>query len=228
MTDPLPFSVRAVRKRDVDGIAVDEVPFDVRRGERFGLSGPNGAGKRTTRSTVSTPLRHDAGAILVDGTDAARDPVAVRRRIGLFPQERFPCEEPMAAENFAFFGGQQHEPSRVLLVGPTIRVGPQSRNHLFEMIAALKRAGTTFDCTTHETEEAERIRDRAGVVGRTQMRNFARCTATGWALKGFQGVYDYGKSLADLRKELALLFAFTGALLAASPTVFRRRVGAAG
>jgi ABC-2 type transport system permease protein len=55
------------------------------------------------------------------------------------------------------------------------------------------------------------------------MQNLAGCTVTGWAMKGFQGVYYYGKSLADLWKELALLFGFAAALLAASLAVFRKR-----
>jgi ABC-2 type transport system ATP-binding protein len=212
MNDPLPLSVRAVRKRYGDVLAVDEVSFDVRRGECFGLLGPNGAGKTTTLSMVSTLLRPDAGAIFVDGIDAARDPVAVRRRIGLVPQELSLYEELTAAENLAFFGGLYgltgarlaervasalglaqladrrndrvktfsggmkrrlnfavgllHEPSLVLLDEPTVGVDPQSRNHLFEMVAALKRAGTTLVYTTHYMEEAERLCDRVGIVDR--------------------------------------------------------------
>lgn len=55
------------------------------------------------------------------------------------------------------------------------------------------------------------------------MQNLAGCTLTGWAMKGFQGVYYYGKSLADLWKELALLLGFAAALLAASLAAFRKR-----
>jgi ABC-2 type transport system ATP-binding protein len=70
-----------------DGIAaLDGVDFEVRPGTVFGLLGPNGAGKTTAIRVLSTILDPDGGRAEVLGYDVVRDPVAVRRRIGLAGQ----------------------------------------------------------------------------------------------------------------------------------------------
>src|SRR5437588_12271912 len=66
--------------------AVDGITFAVPRGEFFGLLGPNGAGKTTTIGILTTRVLPTGGAALVEGIDVARDPVAVKRRIGVVPQ----------------------------------------------------------------------------------------------------------------------------------------------
>lgn len=66
--------------------ALAGISLDVARGEFFGLLGPNGAGKTTTIGILTTRVRPSSGIALVDGIDVARDPVAVKRRIGVVPQ----------------------------------------------------------------------------------------------------------------------------------------------
>src|SRR5436190_7307366 len=66
--------------------AVDGITFEVPRGEFFGLLGPNGAGKTTTIGILTTRVLPTGGAARIDGIDVARDPVAVKRRIGVVPQ----------------------------------------------------------------------------------------------------------------------------------------------
>jgi ABC-2 type transport system ATP-binding protein len=60
--------------------------------------------------------------------------------------------------------GVLHRPRIVLFDEPTIGVDPQSRNRIFEMIEALKGAGTAVIYTTHYMEEAERLCDRIAIV----------------------------------------------------------------
>lgn len=84
--------------------AVDGVSFTVDPGEIFGLLGPNGAGKTTTISVLATLLRADAGRVTVCGHDPAVDPAAVRRRIGVVPQEIALYEELNARDNLVFWG----------------------------------------------------------------------------------------------------------------------------
>jgi len=84
--------------------AVDGLSFEVRAGEIFGLLGPNGAGKTTTISVLSTLLPADSGTISVCGHDVAREPVQVRRRIGMVPQELALYEELNAEQNLRFWG----------------------------------------------------------------------------------------------------------------------------
>jgi len=66
--------------------ALDGISFEISRGEFFGLLGPNGAGKTTTIGILTTRVRPSGGLAQVEGIDVARDPVAVKRRIGVVPQ----------------------------------------------------------------------------------------------------------------------------------------------
>ena len=60
--------------------------------------------------------------------------------------------------------GLIHQPRLVLMDEPTVGVDPQSRNRIFEMIEALRAAGTTVIYTTHYMEEAERLCDRIAII----------------------------------------------------------------
>ena len=64
--------------------AVQEVSFECRSGEIFGLLGANGAGKTTTLRMISTVLQPTAGTASVLGHDVVRDPVEVRRNLGFY------------------------------------------------------------------------------------------------------------------------------------------------
>jgi ABC-2 type transport system ATP-binding protein len=57
-----------------------------------------------------------------------------------------------------------HQPKLVLMDEPTVGVDPQSRNHIFEMIAQLREEGMSIIYTTHYMEEAERLCDRIAIV----------------------------------------------------------------
>lgn len=96
--------VRELVKKYGAVTAVDQISFTVQRGELFGLLGPNGAGKTTTISVLATLRPGDGGQACVGGVDVARDPQAVRRRIGVVPQEIALYEDLNARENLAFWG----------------------------------------------------------------------------------------------------------------------------
>lgn len=86
-------------------VAVDDVSFDVEEGEIFGFLGANGAGKSTTIRVLCGLLRPSDGAAQVGGIDVARDPEAVKRRIGYMSQ-RFSLYEALTVEeNIRFFAG---------------------------------------------------------------------------------------------------------------------------
>jgi ABC-2 type transport system ATP-binding protein len=85
--------------------AVNRVSFQVEEGEIFGFLGANGAGKSTTIRMLCGLLRPSAGTATVGGIDVARDPEAVKRRIGYMSQ-RFSLYEPLTVDqNIRFFGG---------------------------------------------------------------------------------------------------------------------------
>lgn len=60
--------------------------------------------------------------------------------------------------------GLIHRPTLVLMDEPTVGVDPQSRNHLFESILAIRDTGTSVLYTTHYMEEAERLCDRVAIM----------------------------------------------------------------
>ncbi|GAB6940220.1 ATP-binding cassette domain-containing protein [Isoptericola variabilis] len=84
--------------------ALDGVDLRAERGTVLGVLGPNGAGKTTAIRVLATLLRPDAGRALVDGVDVGRDPVEVRRRIGLTGQYATVDEDLTGAENLELFG----------------------------------------------------------------------------------------------------------------------------
>jgi ABC-2 type transport system ATP-binding protein len=85
--------------------AVDDVTFDVRRGEVFGFLGSNGAGKSTTIRMLCGLLTPTSGKATVDGIDVGSDPEGVKRRIGYMSQ-RFSLYDLLTVEqNIEFYAG---------------------------------------------------------------------------------------------------------------------------
>jgi ABC-2 type transport system ATP-binding protein len=87
--------------------ALDGLDLHLYEGEIFGLLGPNGAGKTTAISILSTLLKPDGGTVVVKGLDSWRHKKAVRRIIGLVPQEIALYPTLSARENLRFFGRLQ-------------------------------------------------------------------------------------------------------------------------
>lgn len=96
-----------VTKRYGATLAVDDVSFEVARGEVVGFLGPNGAGKSTVLRMLSTWLTPDAGTITVAGHDARTEPLAVRRALGYLPEHNA-LYETMRVDRFLAFVGKMH------------------------------------------------------------------------------------------------------------------------
>jgi ABC-2 type transport system ATP-binding protein len=86
-------------------LALDRFDLTVAPGEITGLIGPNGAGKTTFVEIVTGLVRPDAGTVLVGGRDALRSGRAVRRLIGVAPQELALYQTVTVRENVRLFGG---------------------------------------------------------------------------------------------------------------------------
>jgi ABC-2 type transport system ATP-binding protein len=103
-TGGIALRVEALHKR-FDAIeAVAGLSFEINEGEVFGLLGPNGAGKTTTISAIATRLRPTSGDALIFGNSVRTDVAAVRRVIGVVPQEISLYPKLTAVENLKFFG----------------------------------------------------------------------------------------------------------------------------
>ena len=96
--------VRELRKTFGGVAAVDRVSFTIEKGEIFGLLGPNGAGKTTTIRMMATTLPPTSGDVVIAGYSVRTDPAAVRRHIGVCPQELALYLELSALDNLMFFG----------------------------------------------------------------------------------------------------------------------------
>jgi ABC-2 type transport system ATP-binding protein len=96
--------VEGLVKRYGEMTAVDGVSFAIGQGSIFGLLGPNGAGKTTTISMISCLVAPDDGDVLVDGHSVRSESAAVRRVLGVVPQEIALYPTLTAAENLRFWG----------------------------------------------------------------------------------------------------------------------------
>ncbi len=85
-------------------VAVNGISFDIKEGEIFSLLGPNGAGKTTTISVLSTLLAPTAGDAMIGGFSIRKDQLAIRRMIGVIPQELALYDDLSARENLYFWG----------------------------------------------------------------------------------------------------------------------------
>jgi len=96
--------------------AVNDLSFDVAKGEIFGFLGPNGAGKTSTLRMMLDIIKPSSGRISVLGSSSA---ISVRRRIGYLPEERGLYRKMKAAESIAYFAqlrglSRQHAKSKAM------------------------------------------------------------------------------------------------------------------
>ena len=105
-------TVRGLRKRYGDHVAVEGVDFDVRRGEIFGLLGPNGAGKTTTLECLEGIRQPDAGTLDALGVDPTRQPGRLRRLIGVQLQRGGLPADMRVGEAMRFFCAYHGVPPR--------------------------------------------------------------------------------------------------------------------
>jgi len=91
-------------KKFGDFSAVKGVSFSINDGEIFSLLGPNGAGKTTTISMLSTLIKPTSGEAWIGGYSVLKDTLAVRKMIGVVPQEIALYDTLSARENLLFWG----------------------------------------------------------------------------------------------------------------------------
>ncbi len=94
--------------------AVDDISFNVKKGEIFGLLGPNGAGKSTTLRVLSTLARPTKGTATIGGYDIVNNDTEVRKLIGIVSEKMIMYNRLTARENLWFFGSLFNMPKSVL------------------------------------------------------------------------------------------------------------------
>jgi ABC-2 type transport system ATP-binding protein len=96
--------VAGLTKRYGDVLAVDDISFDVVKGELFGFLGPNGAGKTTTINVLTGLSRLDGGMVRIDGIECTHSPKAAQHLLGIVPDESNLYPELTGFENLCFCG----------------------------------------------------------------------------------------------------------------------------
>lgn len=96
--------VKNLVKRYRDVIAVDNVNFAIKKGEIIGLLGPNGAGKTTTINAILGLTKVDRGEICIFNMSFEENEIAIKKDLGVVPQDIAIFEELTVYENLAYFG----------------------------------------------------------------------------------------------------------------------------
>ena len=95
--------VQQVTKRFGETLALDDISFDVARGELFGFIGPDGAGKTTLFRILTTLLLADTGTCSVEGHDVVKDYKKIRKICGYMPGKFSLYQDLTVEENLNFF-----------------------------------------------------------------------------------------------------------------------------
>ncbi|MFL4499845.1 ATP-binding cassette domain-containing protein [Weissella sp. MSCH1] len=103
MTEEYAVEINGLTKMFGQQTAVDDVSFNIKRGEVFGLLGPNGAGKTTTLRMMTTLLQPTSGDIKIFGHDVKTESQTVRSLFGLTGQYASVDEDISARENLMIF-----------------------------------------------------------------------------------------------------------------------------
>ncbi len=94
--------IKNLTKRYGRILAVDDISFEVKKGEVVGFLGPNGAGKTTTMKIISGFMGPSSGEVKLDGLDVFDNPIEVKKRIGYLP-ETPPLYLEQRVEEFLYF-----------------------------------------------------------------------------------------------------------------------------
>ena len=104
-------AVRGLTRRFGPVVAVDDLSFEVRRGELFGIVGPDGAGKTTTLRMLAGVLRPDGGSAEVVGVDVVARPEAAKPHLAYMAQRFGMYEDLTVRENLDFYADLYRVPA---------------------------------------------------------------------------------------------------------------------
>lgn len=122
--------IKNIKKAFGDTVALDDISFNVEPGERFGLIGPDGAGKSTLFSILTTLLIPDDGQATVAGWDVNRDFKKIRRHVGYMPGKFSLYTDLSIEENLNFFA---------TIFGTTVRENYDLIKDIYEQIEPFRK-----------------------------------------------------------------------------------------
>ncbi len=96
--------VVSLSRRFGSTVAVNDLSFEIKKGEVFALLGPNGAGKTTTIRMLTGLIAPTNGTCTIEGVDVTRNPMQVHRNVGVQPEVPGHYETLTAQRNLEFYG----------------------------------------------------------------------------------------------------------------------------
>ena len=145
--------VNGLTKRFGDVVAVDDLSFEVARGEVFGLLGPNGAGKTTTIRIIMDILTPDEGEVIVLG----QPPVEAKGAVGYLPEERGLYRNLRVLETLVYLAELKGIPrakarERALLLLDSIQAGDWARRRVRELSKGMQQRVQFMASLVHDPE----------------------------------------------------------------------------
>ncbi|MBZ5857917.1 gliding motility-associated ABC transporter ATP-binding subunit GldA [Flavihumibacter profundi] len=148
-------SVQSLLKIYGEQKAVDQISFEVGKGEIVGFLGPNGAGKSTTMKILTGYLHPDGGKALVCGIDVQQDPLNTKRKIGYLPESN-PLYYDMYVREYLHFMADIHKvpdpTNRVIDVIDRVGLGQESDKRISQLSKGYKQRVGLAAALIHDPE----------------------------------------------------------------------------
>jgi len=149
--------VNGLTKHYDDTLAVDDISFNVQKGEVFGFLGPNGAGKTTTIKMLVGLTSPSDGTASVAGYDILEDIVEVKRRVGVVPETSNLYDELTVRENLLFASQLYHVPKherseRIESLLKTFHLTEREKTRFGKLSKGLKRRAVIAAAMVHQPD----------------------------------------------------------------------------
>lgn len=136
--------VKNLTKKFGEFIAVDDISFEINKGEIFAFLGPNGAGKSTTIKMLTTLLSPTSGTMILDSHNVEKDSNAVRHSFGIVFQDPSLDDELTAYENMELHGMLYSVPKilrkeRIQQLLTLVELWDRKDNYVKEFSGGMKR-----------------------------------------------------------------------------------------
>ncbi len=165
--------------------AVDNISFEVKKGEIFGLLGPNGAGKTTTIKMLTTVIRPTSGTAYISEYDILKDASKVRRLISVVPQEFTADEDLTGYENLILTAD---------LYGIPREIARKRANELLELVELKEAANRKVE--TYSGGMRRRLELACGLINRPVLL-FLDEPTLGLDVQTRYAIWQYVKKIKD-------------------------------
>lgn len=147
--------VQNLLKQYGDQKAVNQISFNIHKGEIVGFLGPNGAGKSTTMKMITGYLQPDAGDITVSGIDVKKEPLAAKKKIGYLPESNALYYDMYVREYLDFIGDVHEVPQKKQRIEEVIELTgltPESKKRIGQLSKGYKQRVGLAAALLHDPE----------------------------------------------------------------------------